>query len=167
MTINLKDLAASPQGRICFDYTIDLSAEEVNFERPFPAPVRVVGQVSDEAGMIRLQAQVEAEVHTRCARCARPVVYEKNVPIDFLLVSGAAEDEESDDVIAVEGDDVELDGIAVPELLLDMEMAVLCREDCKGLCPKCGKDLNEGPCGCDLRQADPRLEALKKLLPPE
>ena len=106
-------------------------------------------------------------MHTRCARCARPVVYEKNVPIDFLLVSGAAEDEESDDVIAVEGDDVELDGIAVPELLLDMEMAVLCREDCKGLCPKCGKDLNEGPCGCDLRQVDPRLEALKKLLPPE
>ena len=48
-----------------------------------------------------------------------------------------------------------------------MEMAVLCREDCKGLCPHCGKDLNEGPCGCEPRQIDPRLEALKKLLPPE
>ena len=167
MTVNLKDLASSAQERICFDYTIDLSAEEVNFERPFPKPVRVAGQVSGESGMIRLEAQIEAEVHTRCARCARPVVYEKKVPVDFFLVSGAKGSEESDDLIAVEGDEVELDDIAVPELLLDMEMAVLCREDCKGLSPHCGKDLNEGPCGCEPRQIDPRLEALKKLLPPE
>ena len=64
MTVNLKDLASSAQERICFDYTIDLSAKEVNFERPFPKPVRVAGQVSGESGMIRLEAQIEAEVHT-------------------------------------------------------------------------------------------------------
>lgn len=167
MTISLKELAASPQGRICFDYTIDLSAEEVNFEKPFPKPVHVSGQVCDDAGMIRLTAQVEAQVHTRCARCAKPVVYDKNVPVDFMLVSQLENDEERDDVIAVNADEVELNDIVVPELILDMEMAVLCSEDCKGLCPVCGKDLNEGPCSCQTRQVDPRLEVLKKLLPPE
>ena len=44
------------------------------------------------------------------------------------------------------------------------EMKVLCREDCKGLCPKCGRNLNEGPCGCDLHEEDPRWDALKGLL---
>ena len=163
MTINLKDLAASPQGRICFDYTIDLSAEEVNFERPFPVPVRVVGQVSDEAGMIRLQAQVEAEVHTRCARCARPVVYEKNVPIDFLLVSGAAEDEESDEIFLLDGTWLDLDELSTTAFVLAMDTKNLCSEDCKGLCPGCGVNLNVEPCRCK-KQADPRWAALEQLL---
>lgn len=167
MKIRLKDLAASPDGRICFDYTIDLSGEEVNFEHPFSEPVAVSGQVSDDAGMIRLTASVETVVHTRCARCNRPVAYGKTVDVDFALVPALSGDEEQDDVIVVSSDDVELDDILVPELILDMEMAVLCGEDCKGLCPKCGKNLNEGPCGCDTKEIDPRLEALRKLLPRE
>lgn len=165
MIISLKELAASAEGRICFDYTIDLSGEEVNFEYPFEEPVRVSGQVSDDAGMIRLTAQVAAAVHTRCARCNCPVVYDKAVDVDFALVSAFAGSEERDDVIAVSSDEVDLDAIVVPELILDMEMAVLCDENCKGLCPKCGKNLNEGPCGCAEKPVDPRLEALKQLLP--
>lgn len=165
MIIHLKELASSPEGRICFDYTIDLSGEEVNFEYPFEEPVRVCGQVSDDAGMIRLTAQVAAAVHTRCARCNCPVVYNKTVDVDFALVSGFEGGEERDDVIAVSSDEVDLDAIVVPELLLDMEMAVLCREDCKGLCHQCGKNLNEGPCGCEQRPVDPRLEALRQWRP--
>ena len=49
------------------------------------------------------------------------------------------------------------------ELLLHMELTVLCKEDCKGLCPKCGHDLNEGDCGCDRREIDPRLQKLTQL----
>ena len=165
MIISLKELAASPEGRICFDYTIDLSGEEVNFEYPFEEPVHVSGQIRDDAGMIRLAAQISAVVHTRCARCNRPVVYDKAVNIDFALVSAFAGSEERDDVIVVSSDEVDLDAIAVPELILDMEMAVLCKEDCKGLCQKCGKDLNDGLCGCDEKSVDPRLEALRQLLP--
>jgi uncharacterized metal-binding protein YceD (DUF177 family) len=67
-------------------------------------------------------------------------------------------------VRVVEGDTVELDDIMVPELIMDMEMAVVCDEDCKGLCPKCGKDLNEGECGCNRKEVDPRLACLAALL---
>ena len=49
-------------------------------------------------------------------------------------------------------------------LTLELPLRVLCKEDCKGLCPKCGHNLNEGPCGCDLREEDPRWDALKSLL---
>ena len=54
--------------------------------------------------------------------------------------------------------------LMVPELIMDMEMAVVCTEDCKGLCPKCGKDLNEGECGCNRKEVDPRLACLAALL---
>ena len=128
--------------------------------------MRLRGSVTDNSGVIILSAQVEARVHTHCARCGRPVEYDKATPVDFVLVRSLAngEDEQSDELFLVDSDTVELDDILIPELILDMEMTVLCREDCKGLCPKCGKNLNEGPCGCDLRQIDPRLAVLQKLL---
>ncbi len=48
--------------------------------------------------------------------------------------------------------------------LLSIPMLPLCREDCKGLCPQCGANLNDGPCDCDTEQVDDRLAALKHLL---
>ena len=166
MRICLTDLATAPSHQIQFDYTIDLSKEEVAFAFPFPEPVQMKGSVTDAAGVITLDAQVRARVHTRCARCNRPVEYDKVTPVSFLLVKELANGEEDgmDELFLVESDEVELDDILIPELLLDMEMTVLCKEDCKGLCPKCGRDLNDGPCGCDLREIDPRLAVLQKLL---
>ena len=165
MQIKLRDLATARDGRICFDYTIDLQKEEVNFSHPFEEPVRLVGEVRDNAGVISLDSEVEAVVHTRCARCNRPVTYEKYVPVQFILAKTVSkENEDRDDILVVEGDTVELDDIMVPELIMDMEMAVVCTEDCKGLCPKCGKDLNEGECGCNRKEVDPRLAPLAKLL---
>ncbi len=166
MQICLTDLVSAPSQRIRFDYTIDLSKEEVAFSFPFQKPVRMVGEVADAAGVITLRAQVQTRVFTRCARCDRPVEYDKVTPVEFLLVKGLANGEEDlpDGMYLVESDRVELDEILIPELLLDMEMTVLCREDCKGLCPKCGKNLNDGDCGCDRQEIDPRLAVLQEFL---
>ena len=70
----------------------------------------------------------------------------------------------AEDVYEVNGDSFELDEIIREQLILNMDMTVLCREDCKGLCPKCGRNLNEGDCGCDRTEIDPRLAKLKQLL---
>ena len=141
MQIRLQELATMPDYRARFDYTIDLSKEEVGFEFPFQQPVRLEGEVSDDAGAITLSATVYARVTTRCARCGKPVEYQKQVQVDFVLVSendGTAD--EGDGVFTV-GDEVDLDEILVSELILNMDMITLCSEDCKGLCPKCGRKL--------------------------
>ena len=166
MQIRLQELATMPDYRARFDYTIDLSKEEVGFEFPFRQPVRLEGEVSDDAGAITLSATVYAHVTTRCARCGKPVEYDKETDVEFLLVKELEGEEEDlrDDVYLVESDVVELDDILVPELILDMEMAVVCDEDCKGLCPKCGKNLNQGECGCVVKEVDPRLAVLQKFL---
>ena len=166
MQIRLQELATMPDYRARFDYTIDLSKEEVGFEFPFRQPVRLEGEVSDDAGAITLSATVYAHVTTRCARCGKPVEYDKETDVEFLLVKELEGEEEDlrDDVYLVESDVVELDYILIPELILDMEMAVVCDEDCKGLCPKCGKNLNQGECGCVVKEVDPRLAVLQKFL---
>lgn len=165
MKISLKELAFAAGNQICFDYNIDLSKEEVNFDFPFQEPVRIHGCISDNAGVVSLDGEIRAMVHTRCARCNDPVVYEKETEVHFILAKSlSSKEEESDDILVVAGDQVELDDILVAELILEMEMAVLCKEDCKGLCPKCGKNLNEGECGCCRKEVDPRLACLASLL---
>ena len=166
MQIRLQELATMPDYRARFDYTIDLSQEEVGFEFPFQQPVRLEGEVSDDAGAITLSTTIYAHVTTRCARCGKPVEYDKETDVDFLLVKELENGEEDlrDDVYLVESDAVELDDILIPELIMDMEMSVVCDEDCKGLCFRCGKNLNEGPCGCVTKEVDPRLAVLQKFL---
>ena len=149
MKVSLKELRSGVCSHIDFDYTIDLSKEEVNFEFPFKKPVRFSGNISDMAGVLNLSADIEAEVTSQCARCGKLVEFNKLVEVDFVLVAendGTAD--EGDGVFTV-GDEVDLDEILVSELILNMDMITLCSEDCKGLCFKCGADLNLGECGCD------------------
>ncbi len=54
--------------------------------------------------------------------------------------------------------------LATADILLELPTSVLCVESCKGLCPVCGANLNEGDCGCDRSQRDPRLDKLRELL---
>ncbi|WP_458861697.1 YceD family protein [Acidaminobacterium chupaoyuni] len=163
MKLNLRDVLASDDQRISFDYSIDLSQEEINFEFPFQQPVRVTGSLENKADVFWLNAKVETMVSTVCARCAKPMEYEKNLEISLVIAQNDNGDV-SDDTYIVDSDTFELDEIIHEELILSMEMAVLCKPDCKGLCPKCGHDLNEGDCGCNRKEIDPRLAKLQELL---
>ena len=62
-----------------------------------------------------------------------------------------------DEMPYVSGYSLDVDLFVSDELYVNMPMQVLCKEDCKGLCPKCGKDLNKGDCGCDKTVLDPRM----------
>ena len=88
-----------------------------------------------------------------------PAFSQRFIPAEAL---GQAEADEEAEVFSEYR--LDLADFVTNEIRLGIPMKVLCREDCKGLCPKCGHDLNEGPCGCDLREEDPRLEVLRSLL---
>lgn len=76
------------------------------------------------------------------------------------------EDEDNEDYYLLEDGTADLEEIARDALILNFEPRLLCKDDCKGLCPKCGKDLNDGPCGC-AEDPDPRMAALRQLLEKE
>lgn len=163
MKLDLKRIAVTDGETIPFSYDADLTKEEMNGEYPFRTPVHVEGEVRNHLGVLNLHATVRALYQTQCARCLAPVNVDLNVPCDMIL-SAEVQDDERDDIYQLEGDSVELDDIVIPALLLEVHMTYLCKPDCKGLCPICGKNRNEGPCGCDGRQIDSRLAVLQKLL---
>ena len=72
--------------------------------------------------------------------------------------------EDNDDYILVPTGMIDIDELIMTDVTLEVPFQLLCREDCKGLCPVCGSDLNEKTCNCNQKQIDPRLEKLKMLL---
>ena len=167
MLLNLRDVLASENLCVSFDYTMDLREEEFYGEHPFQQPIHVQGKLENKAEVFYLRAQVVAPVDTHCARCGVPVQVQKELEIDLVIASSLSNEEGSDDIYVVEGETFDLDEIIREELILNMDMTVLCSEDCKGLCPRCGKNLNEGDCGCDRTEVDPRLAKLTQLLKEE
>lgn len=132
--------------------------------------VRVEGRAEHEAGGLRVRGRLGTHVALTCSRClaefSRPLASDFDVLYSRVAVY---EDEirlSARDlaVIQLEGDTVDLDELAREQLLLELPLAPLCRETCKGLCPRCGMDLNQGDCGCPKEPVDPRFAVLKKLL---
>lgn len=110
-----------------------------------------------------IHADVSLNYKTACARCAEPVEGKMNFSFEKDIANGGV-DEDNDDYIFVKNQKIDLSEPLEEELLLVLPAKTLCREDCRGLCPKCGKNLNLGDCGCGKSQGDPRLAILKTLL---
>ena len=82
------------------------------------------------------------------------------------LLAETLEDEENDEIVLLDNGEVDLDEVFTTAAVLNMDAKHVCSEDCKGLCPTCGADLNEGSCGCKPER-DPRFAALAQLLDKE
>jgi uncharacterized protein len=109
-----------------------------------------------------MNAEIEIGLRRVCDRCS--VTYETTQKIDTSVVlEKELQDEENPDVFLLDGDNADLDEIIRTLFILDMDMKSLCRDDCKGISFKCGKNLNEGPCDCKP-ETDPRLAVLGQLL---
>ena len=140
---------------------LDLSQVEFQGMRPFRTPVRVHGQIESRAGVVRLSARAAFTFSGQCDRCLAPVERQYDIPVEHILVA-TLENEDSDFVL-LDNYRLPLDDLVQTDILLELPYKCLCREDCRGLCPRCGADLNKGPCSCK-KEVDPRLAVLAKLL---
>ncbi len=130
---------------------------DVSFENG----VCVSGTITCRGNVLELVAHVEGDFSVSCARCLKPLTH--NISFDFeeTLVQEGEDVTDKDSVIVFGGMELDISEIVVSNILLNLSYKYLCREDCKGLCPKCGADLNQGDCGCDNDEIDPRWEKLK------
>ncbi|HXY20454.1 MAG TPA: DUF177 domain-containing protein [Gemmatimonadales bacterium] len=128
------------------------------------APLAVAGRLSTAGeGKFYLQASIETVLRAECRRCLVPV----DVPISESLGLVFVREEDAGDeddcyTVPRRASVLDLSEAVREELLLAVPQYVECREDCRGLCKRCGADLNAGPCGC-ATEMDPRWEALTKL----
>ena len=164
MLLGLSKIIGCPGSVVHFETDLDLSQIEFGGNTPLTEPVHAVGQVRNTAGVLVMTGELTTRLHGDCDRCAKPVERDFAVPLEAVLVT-KSEDEDHDDTwtFELDGDKADLDEILTTAVVLNMDSKLLCDEDCKGLCSKCGADLNEGPCSCK-HELDPRLAVLQKLL---
>ena len=134
-------------------------------------PARVNGKIRLAGNEVFVNGHVDTQAQVECDRCLKPV--EIPVSADFELEyitgskyesSGVAELTEAEMSVSVfDGEAVDVDEIVKEQILLAVPTRMLCREDCKGICPQCGTDRNTGECNCVTEEIDPRWAALKNL----
>ena len=164
MLLGLSKIIDCPGESVSFSTSVDLSDLLYGECYPVSEPVLASGTVRNTAGVLMMTGSVHTTINGVCDRCARDFTKDVNIPIDVVLVTELSNEENEDEwVFPLEGDSADLDDIVRTVFVLNLDSKLLCSEDCKGLCHRCGKNLNEGPCDC-RKELDPRFAALKQLL---
>ena len=165
MLLCLTKLIDQPGQSVPFETALDLSDLDFGGSRPAVQPLRAEGQVRNTAGVLVLTARLTTTLSCVCDRCTRQFDLPWAQDVQAVLTADEDADEDGDEWVfpLVEEDCADLDDILTTAFVFGMPAKLLCSEDCKGLCPTCGADLNEGPCGC-TKPVDPRLAALAQLL---
>ena len=164
MLLGLSKIIDCPGASLPFSVSLDLS--DLCFGNCYPVSesVDAEGTIRNTAGVLMMKGAIRTCIHGVCDRCAANFDRDMEVPIDVVLVTELADEENEDEwVFPLEGDSADLEDIVRTVFVLNMDSKLLCKEDCKGLCCRCGTNLNEGPCSCQ-KELDPRFAALKQLL---
>ena len=172
MKLDLRPLLAGDR-ILTFDYDLplDIDSEDTAsylYGVGFPSPMKVKGDITNTAGYMRMTLSMSVDYITECARCLSKVNGTFSLDLEKTVATreqlSDVDEYRLDDYAIIEDGFLDMDEQLREQLEMEFPMRHLCREDCKGLCPKCGKNLNEGECGCDTKEIDPRMEPLRKLL---
>lgn len=115
----------------------------------------VRGKASSFSGRIEIGASLEAVVSTKCARCLKPLQFPVKMEVEEVV---------GEDGVELEGTLLNVDNIVKNNIVVELPIRFLCKEDCKGICSSCGADLNITECNCKHEHFDERFAVLKKLL---
>lgn len=162
MRLNVRKIMNTPGERIDFHFSMDLSRVDFGGVYPVVRPVLVEGSVRNTAGILLLGMSMSTTLRSICDRCGKEFDNPVSVPFESMLAE-ELENEENDDILLLDNGELDLGELAESEFILGMDTKTLCSPDCKGLCQRCGADLNLGPCSCK-KEIDPRWAALGQLL---
>lgn len=165
MEIDVSNLFNGDSRPIDFDYTLNLEDLVYSTYNPIKKGAAIKGSAFSKAGVIYLNAEVSFVFSGFCDRCADDVVKDMGFSVKKILVRQLANNTgaDFDDYIIVANGILDLDDFIREEIQLYLPSKILCKPDCKGLCYKCGKNLNREKCDCK-KDVDPRMAALLQLL---
>jgi len=168
MIIDLITLGNSPR-----EFEFRLSPDDIDFdgEAKLKDAVQVTGVVTKHIAQTDVEGVIETELELECTRCLQKI--DNKIEIEFSAAFVTAENytkakeaeinTEDLDVSLIEGNEIDLAELVREQLLLNLPEQVFCKEDCKGLCEKCGANRNLIDCNCIEKEIDPRWSALKNL----
>lgn len=162
MRINLCEIIEMPGSSLPFSCELETERLAQASILEFISPPLGQGIISNTAGLLTLTGTLEAKLSCLCDRCGKTFGKSLSIPLELTLAADP-EDEDNPDIFPLDGNWLDLSDVLETCFILNTEAKFLCDENCAGLCPRCGKDLNEGPCACG-KEIDPRLAVLQQLL---
>lgn len=148
MVIDLKQLYNITGERLALDYTANAERLAEIKGYSFSNPITIKGAIVNRAGVVMLKYTAAFTLHACCDRCLTEFDRDYSFDFEHILVRSLNGDDD-DEYIVTESDKLDMDELAVMDCLLQMPSKMLCKEDCRGLCPKCGTDLNQNECDCN------------------
>lgn len=162
MRLNLCEIIEMPGCSLPFKCLLETERLIAPSIKSFVSPPSAEGIILNSAGTLMLTGTIKAEMFCICDRCSAEFRCEKVLPLEAKIGVDVS-DEDDPEVFPLDGNWLDLSDLLETCFILNTEAKFLCREDCPGLCPICGKNLGDGPCGCK-KEIDPRLAVLGQLL---
>jgi uncharacterized protein len=163
MKINIAQVDKAIGERQSFSFLVPVHALAGDQELWLRGQVEVAGEVVNNGRSLRVTGTISAESAGVCNRCLSEFASPVTIPFaeDFQK---AGQTTAEGDLTVYSGEEIDLSELIREAVILAEPLKALCSQDCKGLCPKCGVNLNQTTCSCDRFTVDPRLAALEKLL---
>lgn len=158
MNINISKILTSSGASMVIEQKLD----EVLFKNfseveSFVKPVNIKGNLENLDGVLSLDANLTTAVLIECGRCLTPVSHELDFEFSQKFSKIFSLDGEFEGIFE---DSIDLVPVASKFILENLPMKILCNDDCKGLCQKCGNNFNEGDCSCEKTELNPQFAAL-------
>lgn len=162
MRINLCEIIEMPGSSVPFSCELDAERLASPAIIEFIEPPRAEGRIKNTAGTLGLTGTITCRMKCICDRCGTQFIRDVSLPVEAKIAADIT-DEDNPDIFPLDGDWLDLSDTLETCFVLETDAKYLCDEDCAGLCDRCGKNLNDGPCGC-AKEIDPRLAVLQQLL---
>ncbi|MEE1002299.1 MAG: DUF177 domain-containing protein [Acutalibacteraceae bacterium] len=160
MNIDLRGVFSGRIKELPINEKLDFSDLELNGTTPIASLVSVDCNIAKKADIVKIEGKVDFLYKAPCDRCAAVTEREFEIPIEHIIVN-SVENEDEEDFIVSENMELDLNELIRTDIALSVPYLFLCKEDCKGICPQCGKNLNKEECTCE-KQVDERLAKLSE-----
>lgn len=162
MIINLKSFLAERNSVKSINSSFSMKEVEIDGVKPFVSDIQVDGEIKARDGFVEFTAQLCFDYLMPCDICAKDVLTTMRFEIHHGLVQNETDD--SADFFVEVSEELDLYEFLHEEVILNLPTKYVCSDDCKGICSKCGADLNETTCSCETVYINPQFESLKDLL---
>ena len=160
MNIDLRGVFSGRIKELPISEKLDFSDLKLNGTTPIASLVSVDCNIAKKADIVKIEGKAEFLYKAPCDRCATVTEREFEIPIDHIIVN-SVENEDEEDFIVSENMELDLLELVRTDISLGIPYLFLCKNDCKGVCAGCGKNLNKEECSCE-KEFDPRLADLSK-----
>lgn len=167
MLVNLSDVLMTEGKQISMEEPLEMTCFESgmgSFEITEKSPVSLIF-TNVERGKAKAEGSVALTFRTACDRCLTEVMTTLKLQFERVVAAPeiAVEDEDMDDLSFMEGYQLNVETFVYNEIIGNWPAKILCKEDCKGLCPVCGQNRNVRDCGCDTFVPDPRMAVIQDI----